>query len=887
MVAALAACVVLSLVAAACSPDDKADPDQDPPATVVDDGGYVATVVRTAHDIPHITAADIGSLGFGQGWAVAADRGCELADQILKVRGERARWHGAGDGDVHLASDITYRSWDLRARATELWPTLSDDARAMVQGYADGFNLWLSDNGADSLPGWCSGAPWIAPVDALDLVAYHHDLSMVASGRMLVGAVAAAQPPAAAPEPAAGTPGLVAANGSALASPDPAGPVVVPTMGDVGGTAWALGRAATGSTTSVLGSATQFPWDGELALWENHLTLTSPDGNGWAVATTAPAGATGTSAGSSASTSTSAGASARSAPRPLLDVYGFSLVGLPGVFSGFTADVAWTQVPSGGQRLTYATVDLVDGDPTSYRFGDATRSMTAVPVEVEVLGDDGTLTTVQRTVWTTVHGPVVALPGMAWGTDRAFAYRDAAVARPAMVDHFLGMNRARSLTDIDDVHATVGATGWTATVAVSASGWAWVGDPSATPAVSDGALVGALALAATDPVAGQVAAQGAVMLAGSDPASLWQQVDGAVAPGVVPWSQQPKVQRRDWVVATGDTHWRPNDTVVLSGFSPLVGTEGAPLTPRARYSLTAVADMVALAQLDDRTLGGGDIRAVLLENRGLVSGLLLEQVAERCRAADVVQVGARVAADGTLLWEPQQVAMTPICNLLDRWLGTWNPEDQAPALWNEFLAAFEPAELRGAGRLFADNVDPAKPIDTPATLAPAPATGADPVLVALAEASLTLTAAGFDIDDFWREQQFSDRGGERTPVHGGTGLDGNAVIGRFIGPGSPARTSLVPQVDVPERLSARSSLRRGGWPVNAGTSAVMVVEFTPTGVFAEALLIHGQSGDPDSAFHLDQAYRYSDKAWRPVVFAPADIQAAADTAVVVTGPRGA
>jgi acyl-homoserine-lactone acylase len=705
----------------------------------------------------------------------------------------------------------------------------------------------LADNGSDAMPGWCAGAPWVGPVDAIDLVAYHHDLAMVASGRTLVDAVAAAQPPADDSE-----------------APVSNGPVVLPGSDELGGVAWALGRGATRSATSVLGSATQFPWDGELALYENHLTLTSPANP------TGDPGETG------------------SATSPTLDVYGFSLVGLPGVFSGFNDDVAWTQVPSGGQRLTYAALDLVNGNPTSYRFDGRNLAMTAVPVEVDVLDGTGGLTQVQRTVWTTVHGPVVVLPGMGWSTERAYAYRDAGLARPAMVDQFLGMNRARSLADLTNVHATVGATGWTATVAVSATGWAFVGDPSATPAISDGGLLGALALSASDPVAAGVAAQGAVMLVGSQPESVWQQLDGAAAPGLLPWSQLPQVKRRDWVVATGDTHWRPNNNVVVSGFSPLVGSEGAPLSTRARHSLTAVAEMVELAQLDDRKLGAGDVRAVLLENRGLVSGLLLDEVVERCRTAEVVPVAARVGADGTLLWPSQEVAMPPICNLLDRWGGIWNLEDQAPALWNEFLAYFEPAELLGAGRLFATGFNPADPIGTPAGLAPAPPGAAvDPVLEALAEASLALGAAGFDIDDFWRDQQYADRGGERAPVHGGTGLDGNSVIGRYIDGGSWALSSLVPTAEVGRRLLDRSALRTGGWPVNAGTSAVMVVEFTPNGVVAEALLVHGQSADPDSAFHLDQAYRYSDKAWRPVVFSTDTIANSSDSVVVVTGTRGA
>ena len=883
----------MALVAAGCSADSQAVPDPEQPPTTLSDGAYVATITRTAHGIPHITATDIGSLGFGQGWAIGDDRGCELADQIVKVRGERARWHGAGDGNVHLNSDITYRSWDLRARAVQMWPTLSDDARAMVQGYADGFNAWLADTGVADVPGWCAGAPWVGPLDAVDLVAYHHDLAMVASGRTLVAAVAAAQPPTAPSTDDAGATGPPASGQAAGALSDD-GPVVLPGPVEVGGTAWALGRAATGNTTSVLGSATQFPWDGELALWENHLTLVAPVDAPTGSAPGADAGGNpGGDPGAGPGGDSDAGAPAPSVPTAVtgpggFDVYGLSLVGLPGVFSGFNTEVAWSQVPSGGQRLTYAALDLVEGDPTRYRFGGGDQPMTPVPVAVEVLGGDGSVSTVQRTVYTTVHGPVVALPGMGWDTRRAYAYRDAALVRPAMVDQFLGMNRARSLADMDDVQATVGATGWTVTVAVSASGWALVGDPSATPAVSDAGLLGALAFGVSDPVAAAVAEQGAVMLVGSEPESLWQEVNGAVGAGLLPWSQLPRVKVRDWVVATGDTHWLPNDDVVLSGYSPLVGPEGQALSPRARYSLSAVAQMVDLARVDGRNLGASDVRAVLLENQGLVSGLLLDDVVSRCQTADAVAVDARIGANGTQLWPAQEVSMGEICSLLDRWRGTWNLEDQAPALWTEFLAAFDPGDLRRAGQLFATDFDPDDPIGTPTGLAPAPAGGGvDPVLVALAEAALMVRAAGFDIDEFWRDQQFADRGGERIPVHGGTGRDGNAVIAAYIDGPSAAITSLAPRNEVGELLWGGSSLRVGGRPVNAGTSAVMVVEFTSSGVSAEALLIHGQSADPTSAFHLDQAYRYSDKAWRPVIFDLADISSAADSVEVVTGPRSA
>ena len=62
----------------------------------VGDAGYEADVAVTEHGVLHITAGDWGSLGFGQGWGCARDNLGVLADQFVKVRGERARYWGAG-----------------------------------------------------------------------------------------------------------------------------------------------------------------------------------------------------------------------------------------------------------------------------------------------------------------------------------------------------------------------------------------------------------------------------------------------------------------------------------------------------------------------------------------------------------------------------------------------------------------------------------------------------------------------------------------------------------------------------------------------------------------------------------------------------------------------
>src|SRR3954451_17542036 len=55
---------------------------------------YSATITRTDHGIPHITANNFGSLGFGAGYAAAQTSGCTLADVLLPARAQRSRYLG-------------------------------------------------------------------------------------------------------------------------------------------------------------------------------------------------------------------------------------------------------------------------------------------------------------------------------------------------------------------------------------------------------------------------------------------------------------------------------------------------------------------------------------------------------------------------------------------------------------------------------------------------------------------------------------------------------------------------------------------------------------------------------------------------------------------------
>ncbi|MGI9603813.1 MAG: penicillin acylase family protein, partial [Acidimicrobiales bacterium] len=173
---ALSAALVFVVLAAACSSSsDEADPPsstEPPPSSEtggasttpgegVEGDQYEATIRRTENNVPHILAADMGSLGFGYGFAFAEDHLCTLADIVLTGRSERAMFFGEDE----LASDVVYAGLDTYARASSDFDAYDDDIKDTIRGYAAGYNSYLEQTGAANVPGYCAGEAWVRPID--------------------------------------------------------------------------------------------------------------------------------------------------------------------------------------------------------------------------------------------------------------------------------------------------------------------------------------------------------------------------------------------------------------------------------------------------------------------------------------------------------------------------------------------------------------------------------------------------------------------------------------------------------------------------------------------------------------------------------------------------
>src|SRR5690606_24269250 len=125
------AILAVSLVAvlAACS---SSDDDESAPTTVGSGDRYAATIRRTTGGVPHITGKTLADASFGEGWASGQDRACDLADQVIKVRGERARWLGAGEDDANVDSDAAWRAIGIHERAVKDWEEVSEELNEQI-----------------------------------------------------------------------------------------------------------------------------------------------------------------------------------------------------------------------------------------------------------------------------------------------------------------------------------------------------------------------------------------------------------------------------------------------------------------------------------------------------------------------------------------------------------------------------------------------------------------------------------------------------------------------------------------------------------------------------------------------------------------------------------
>lgn len=784
---------------------------------------YDVTLTYTEQGVPHIKANDYASLGFGAGYAHAEENLCTLSEQIMKLRGEKSRWLGAGDQQRNLLSDVGYRSLDLPAQAAALYGKLAPDARDLIEGYVAGFNHSLAGRASPAdYPSPCRGAEWVEPITPTQLLAYHLDLAQLASGRSFIGAMASAQPPG------SGT--------QARALPDPEAEWLLTAEG-IGSNGWALGADRSSNANSLLLGNPHFPWDGELRFYEQHLQIPGK-----------------------------------------LNVTGATMMGFPAILIGFNEQLGWTHTVSQSKRFTLYQLTLDPANPLRYRYGDQWREMSQKTVTLQVRQADGSLQPYAQTVYASHFGPVVNLaslsPTLGWTSSSAISFRDANAGNYKMLEQWLAMARAQSTPAFFDALAEHQGVPWVNILLIDKAGQASYVDATQVPRL--GAKAEAWwRMASQTPQLAPVwlDGEGSVLLPGNDPDFEWVDSGQTRAPGLVPLSQAPRQTRSDYVYNANSSHWLTNLAAPLEGYSILYGPEQTVRSPRTRYNaqLISTPETMGLTGADRRfTLPA--LQRVLTHNGSLFARELREPLLARCQAHPLIQL-----TSGPL-------DLTPSCNALANWDGEYQLESRGAHLMREWLTAFRTSGHRDIkDALFAIPFDPARGATTPSGLAPwGGAPDQDPALLALARAQQRLQAAGIAPDAELGALQFVQKAAGLTPIAlpGGNSFEG---LFNMVQTNLPSRSSSDLANIVTGKSVADTTLRSldddgDGQPelryrANYGSSFVLALQFDATGPKAERFLSYGQSHDPESPHFTDQTEQFARQQWQPMRFTEQEIEA--------------
>jgi acyl-homoserine-lactone acylase len=790
---------------------------------------YEATVRTTTDGVAHIEGESRKDLAFGQGYVSARDYGCTLLDQILKVRGERSAELGPGASGENIESDFAWRAIGIMERAEADFAEASPGLVEQFEGFAAGWNQFLADEGGDDLPGWCTEAEWIRPIETVEVYGYARSIALLASGANFTDFIASAQPPdSSEPEASEESTPLAEPPSTQAAAPDFS--ALVPTA--VGSNAWAIGSdRIEGGTGGALVANPHFPWEGELRFAEVHLTVPGE-----------------------------------------IDIYGAQLAGLPGIGIGFTDTVAWSHTVSAGHRFTAYSLDLAANSPTTYLVDGQPQEMAAEVHTVEILRPDGTVDQETRTLYSSEYGPIIDFPGVGWSESTVLTYRDANIDNDEMMEFYADLIDVDGLDDLQQTHQRHQGVPLFNTVAVGADGTAWYADTSATPNLTEDAEQAYLVTRFTgEGLARAAFDQGVILLDGSDSSFRWEESDGARDPGLVPYSEQPQIERTDYVFNANDSFWVPHATVTLDGdFSILHGQQNVAQSMRTRQNASVLsADNRLDLAGDDDLWTADELRTATFDNTAQTATLLRESIAGVCRDNPLVDVDAVQFEDGTEALPAETVNLVRACGVLEDWDGRFDLDSAGAVLWRETMARFDNTAFTGAGPLFLNDFDTEFPTSSPFAFTTDP-DALEQISQALARAVQTITAAGFEVDASMGAAQFTERSGERVPLHGGTGNDGVTNVISWSDRGS----STEPAPQRGELVTPNGELRGEGYPVNFGTSFVMVVDYSSGSPEASALVTYGNTEQRDTERFATQTLRYSEKNWRTVAFT--DDQIAAD-----------
>lgn len=632
---------VALLTAAAALPPSAAADSRDRHDRHPSGGGLSAVIRYTEHGIPHIVAGNYAGLGFGTGWAQAADQVCVLADGFVTVRGERSRHFGpdaAPDGSLssatkNLSSDLYFRGVRDAGTVEKLLATAAPAGpgrrvKELMRGWAAGYNAWLKQNRITDPA--CKNAGWVGPVTTLDVATRGFAVSVLGGQGRGIDGITTAKPPG--PDP------VGAADAAATAKA--ARELLAAESADMGSNAVAFSGSATANGRGLLLGNPHYPWQGGRRFWQLQQTIPGE-----------------------------------------LNVSGSSLLGTAVVNIGFNDKVAWSHTVATGVTLNLHQLTLDPADPTAYLVDGKPERMTRRTVTVPV--KDGAPVT--RTQWWTRYGPVVTALGptlpLPWSATTAYALNDPNASNLRSSDTALAFGKSRSTHDMLRALRRTQGLPWVNTIAADSKGHTLFSQAQVLPRITD-----ELAQRCSTPL-GKVTypASGVAVLDGSRGDCALGSDKDAVQPGIFGPSKMPTLKDAPYAENSNDSAWLTNADRPITGYERVFGSLG---TPRSLRTRGGIEDVAAMA--DKGRLTVADLQKQQFANRVPAGDLAAADTAKACAALPAKSAGIAQACDVLAKWDRTMNSGSRGALLFDRFWRGLSSSVPAAELWKVPFSAADP-----------------------------------------------------------------------------------------------------------------------------------------------------------------------------------------------------
>jgi acyl-homoserine-lactone acylase len=764
---------------------------------------FAATIRTTSYGVPHVLADNFKGAGYGYGYAFAEQNFCLYAEELVTIRGERAQYFGATGGYLgqlgtisgNVDSDFFYKLLLTKAQADRLRSASSQAARDIIVGFAAGYNRYLADTGKANLPAECRNADWVKPMSDDEAYLRLSQAAMAGSSMAFINSIGNASPPGA----TGVAPVKTVKSGKPAKLPSVAELEASPTLAamqnlrdhTIGSNGYGLGRDVTQTGKGIVMGNPHFPWWGALRLHQVHITV----------------------------------------PRENYDVMGATLLGVPLPLIGFNGTLGWTHTFSTDNRFTLRYLALDPANPTRYIKDGVSKPMTAVPLSISAKGADGSMTTINRTLYTTEFGPMIEDSSFAWNSSAAFAIQDANYGNYKLIDQVILNGKATSVDGLLQAAAVHTAMPWVNTMAADKNGDALYFNFSVAAKVANDQLDACVPGPESGaPFKGLLASTGVVVMTGTTSACDWTGSVGA--------TERPSIKRSDYIVNANDSHWWSAANTFLTGFPKIIATgpdaEVSVQGERTRTGHAIVRDRLSAADgLPGNRFTLANLQQIYLKGRFFKAEKWLPGFVEECLASPSASAAAKDA-----------------CTVLKDWNKTHAPLSMGAMLFFEFYAAL--GELENPS-WWSVPFQPTDPLETPR--------GNAGTAAALARLETLVASTQFDTAVKRRARpadvQILSRPDGPLSIPGGRytfknwrGQKTEVAPGTFIYTGDPKTNA-------------------GAY----GNSYLQFVTWDDAGPVAEGVLTYGQSSNPAHANFSDQTRKYAAGEWVKLPYTDAQIKA--------------